>query len=105
MFSPDFDPVAFSIGPLAVRWYGLMYLVGFAMFLILGRIRARQAWRGMSAAELEDLLFYGVVGVIAGGDWPSFTKHGVGFALGAKSVNPDVTVKSAVLRDTNTNGL
>ena len=67
MFAPDFDPVAFSIGPLAVRWYGLMYLVGFAMFLILGRIRARQAWRGMSAAELEDLLFYGVVGVIAGG--------------------------------------
>ena len=43
------------------------------------------------------------VGVIAGGDWPSFTKPGVGFALGAKSVNPDVTVKSAVLSATNTN--
>ena len=67
MYAPDFDPVAFSIGPLAVRWYGLMYLAGFAMFLVLGRIRARQTWRGMSAAELEDLLFYGVVGVIAGG--------------------------------------
>ena len=43
------------------------------------------------------------LGVIAGGDWPSFTKPGVGFALGAKSVNPDVTVKSAVLSATNTN--
>ena len=67
MYAPQFDPVAFSIGPLSVRWYGLMYLVGFAVFLILGRLRARQSWRGISPQQLEDLLFYGVVGVIVGG--------------------------------------
>ena len=39
---PNFDPVAFRIGPLAVRWYGLMYLVGFLIFSWLGRLRARQ---------------------------------------------------------------
>ena len=43
------------------------------------------------------------MGTIVSGDYPSFTKPGVGFALGAKSVNPDVTVKSAVLSATNTN--
>lgn len=64
---PNFDPVAFSIGPLAVRWYGLMYLVGFITFLVLGKIRARDEWRGMSKADVEELLFYGVIGVIVGG--------------------------------------
>jgi phosphatidylglycerol:prolipoprotein diacylglycerol transferase len=64
---PQFDPVAFSLGPLAVRWYGLMYLVGFALFWWLGRLRARDAWRGMSRQDVEDLLFFGVLGVIVGG--------------------------------------
>ena len=64
---PQFDPVAFSLGPLAVRWYGLMYLVGFALFWWLGRLRARDGWRGMSRQDLEDLLFFGVLGVIVGG--------------------------------------
>ncbi len=62
-----FDPVAFSIGPLSVRWYGLMYLLGFTLFLILGRLRAREAWRDMSARDVDDLLFYGMIGVIVGG--------------------------------------
>ncbi|HVJ59603.1 MAG TPA: prolipoprotein diacylglyceryl transferase, partial [Burkholderiaceae bacterium] len=64
---PQFDPIAFSVGPLAVRWYGLMYLVGFVLFLVLGRLRARQAWRGMSLQDVDDLLFFGVLGVIVGG--------------------------------------
>lgn len=70
---PQFDPVAFKIGPIfgigpwPVRWYGLMYLLGFVMFIVLGRLRARQAWRGMSARDVEDLLFWGVFGVIIGG--------------------------------------
>jgi len=64
---PQFDPVAFSLGPLAVRWYGLMYLVGFVQFWWLGRLRARETWRGVSARDVEDLLFYGVLGVIVGG--------------------------------------
>ncbi len=64
---PQFDPVAFSIGPVAVRWYGLMYLVAFAQFWWLGRLRAGDAWRGMSRQDVEDLLFFGVLGVIIGG--------------------------------------
>jgi phosphatidylglycerol---prolipoprotein diacylglyceryl transferase len=64
---PQFDPIAFHIGPLAVRWYGLMYLVGFILFLVLGRRRAREEWRGFSRNDVEDLLFWGVFGVIVGG--------------------------------------
>ena len=64
---PQFDPVAFKIGPLSVRWYGLMYLAGFLIFSWLGRLRARQAWRGISVQDVEDLLFWGVFGVIVGG--------------------------------------
>ena len=67
LIHPQFDPIAFSVGPLAVRWYGLMYLVGFVLFLLLGRVRAKDAWRGMCRQELDDLLFYGVIGVILGG--------------------------------------
>ncbi|MDR2450304.1 MAG: prolipoprotein diacylglyceryl transferase [Candidatus Accumulibacter sp.] len=67
---PKIDPVALSIGPLAVRWYGLMYLVAFLQFWWLGRRRVRtQPWlagAGWKVAEVEDLLFYGVIGVIAG---------------------------------------
>jgi phosphatidylglycerol---prolipoprotein diacylglyceryl transferase len=62
-----FDPVALQIGPLAIRWYGLMYLIGFALFLVLGKLRSRDAWRGMSSTDVDDLLFYGMIGVIVGG--------------------------------------
>lgn len=67
MFAPEFNPIVFSIGPVAVHWYGLMYLFGFAAFWLLGRMRAKEVWRQMSAADMEDLLFYGVIGVILGG--------------------------------------
>jgi phosphatidylglycerol:prolipoprotein diacylglycerol transferase len=64
------DPVAFSLGPLHVRWYGLMYLVAFIQFIVLGRIRARQphmAAAGWKNQDLDDMLFYGVLGVVIGG--------------------------------------
>ncbi len=63
----NLSPVAFEIGPLTIRWYGLMYLLGFALFLVLGKLRAREPWRGMSAQDVDDLLFYGMIGVIVGG--------------------------------------
>ncbi len=65
---PQFDPIAFSIGPLAVRWYGLMYLVAFVLFVVLGRHRARQnLLTGWHPRDIDDMLFYGVFGVILGG--------------------------------------
>ena len=68
LIHPQFDPVAIQIGPLAVRWYGLMYLAGFVAFLWLGKRRAAaQPWHGMSALDIDDLLFYGVLGVVLGG--------------------------------------
>jgi len=65
---PNFDPVAFSLGPLAVRWYGLMYLVGFAAAYFLGRYRIKRGLSGrITLPILEDLLFFVVLGVILGG--------------------------------------
>jgi len=65
---PQFDPVAFHVGPLAVRWYGLMYLVGFILFVVLGKIRARQnLLTGWHPRDVDDMLFFGVFGVILGG--------------------------------------
>jgi phosphatidylglycerol:prolipoprotein diacylglycerol transferase len=65
---PEFDPIAIHLGPLAVRWYGLMYLLGFALFILLGRYRIKQNPNGaFSSNMLDDMLFYGVLGVILGG--------------------------------------
>ena len=65
---PQFDPVAISLGPIAIRWYGLMYLAAFALFFFLGRYRARHdPWRGASDTLIDDLLFFGVLGVVLGG--------------------------------------
>ena len=65
---PQFDPVAIHLGPLAVRWYGLMYLVGFLLIWAAGRYRIRtrpgSVW---SMKHLDDVLFYGLLGVILGG--------------------------------------
>jgi len=68
LLHPQFDPVAIQIGPLAVRWYGLMYLVGFALIWAVGRYaiknRPHAVW---TAHDLDDALFYGILGTIIGG--------------------------------------
>jgi phosphatidylglycerol:prolipoprotein diacylglycerol transferase len=65
---PQFDPIAISLGPLAVRWYGLMYFVAFMLFITLGKWRARHGpIAGWKDKDLDDLLFYGVLGVVLGG--------------------------------------
>ena len=65
---PQFDPIAFSVGPVSVHWYGLMYLVGFALFWWLGTYRAKKdSWRQIHAEKVEYLLFFGVLGVMVGG--------------------------------------
>ncbi|HLO63229.1 MAG TPA: prolipoprotein diacylglyceryl transferase [Azonexus sp.] len=67
LLHPQFDPVAFSVGPLSVRWYGLMYLVAFVQFILLGRYRIKQRPGFLTVEQLDDLLFYGMLGVILGG--------------------------------------
>lgn len=70
LIHPMPNPIAFSIGPLPVHWYGLMYLAAFAQFIALGRIRIRQphiAAAGWKKEDLDDMLFYGVLGVVLGG--------------------------------------
>lgn len=68
LIHPQFDPIAFSLGPLSVRWYGLMYLVAFLLFVLLGRRHAaRRPELGWDAQQIDDMLFYGVLGVVIGG--------------------------------------
>ena len=67
---PQFDPVALSLGPVQIHWYGLTYLVAFGLFLFLTARRVRQpqfADAGWTQRDVEDLLFYGVLGVVIGG--------------------------------------
>ncbi len=65
MHYPAIDPIALQLGPFALRWYGLMYLLAFGAFFLLGKARARD--RGFTSADVSDLVFYGVAGVVLGG--------------------------------------
>ena len=83
LIHPQFDPVAVSIGPLAVRWYGLMYLLAFVQFWWLGKHRIQTqpqlAKAGWTVQQLDDLLFYGVLGVVLGGRFGQVLFYEPGF--------------------------
>jgi phosphatidylglycerol---prolipoprotein diacylglyceryl transferase len=64
---PEINPVALALGPLKIRWYGLMYVVGFLGAWWLGRWRARQPGSSWTPELVDDLVFYTVFGVILGG--------------------------------------
>ncbi len=64
---PNIDPVAFSLGPLHVHWYGLMYVVGIGGAWWMARKRAERGQVDLTAAQVEDLIFYCALGVILGG--------------------------------------
>jgi phosphatidylglycerol---prolipoprotein diacylglyceryl transferase len=71
---PQFDPVAVSLGPIAIHWYGLTYLLAFGLFMLCAHLRLKHepfrsiqgpgAW---SRKDIEDMLFAGVLGVVLGG--------------------------------------
>lgn len=83
LIHPQFDPVALHLGPLQIRWYGLMYLIGFAGFLLLGRLRIKRvAMPVLTLRELDDMLFYGVLGVILGGRLGYVLFYKFGYYLG-----------------------
>jgi len=64
---PAIDPVAITIGPLQIHWYGVMYLIGFAAAWWLGRRRSRRPDIPLQAVHVDDLLFYCALGVVLGG--------------------------------------
>jgi len=78
---PNFDPVAISIGPLSVHWYGLMYLAGFAVGLLLGQYRASRPGSGWKREEIMDLVFYVAMGTIIGGRLGYVLFYNAGFYL------------------------
>ncbi len=64
---PQIDPIALTLGPVKVHWYGLMYLIGFAAVYFLGQKRAQASWSVIKPEAIEDLVTYGAMGVILGG--------------------------------------
>jgi len=78
---PDIDPVALSVGPLKVHWYGLMYLLAFAGVWILGRYRAARPESHWNPQMVDDVVFYGVIGTILGGRLGYMLFYGFGQML------------------------
>lgn len=64
---PNIDPVAVSIGPLSIHWYGLMYLVGFTLAYLMMMHRAKQPGSNWNKEQVSDLIFYSAMGVVIGG--------------------------------------
>ena len=79
---PAFNPVMLQLGPLAIRWYAVSYLVGFALFMWLGRRRIRQGNSVFTTQTLDDFLTWGIIGVIVGGrlGYVLFYQHAYYFA-------------------------
>lgn len=67
MLAPNIDPVAISLGPIKIHWYGLMYVIGFLALWFFASRRAKQPDSGWTAEQVSDFVFYGALGVILGG--------------------------------------
>lgn len=64
-YPSNINPIAFSLGPVQVHWYGLMYLAGFASAWLLALARAKNI--GLTKEQVNDLIFYAALGVVLGG--------------------------------------
>ena len=64
---PSIDPVALSIGPLQIHWYGVMYLLAFLVAWRLALRNSQRPWSPIKKNQVEDLIVYGAWGVILGG--------------------------------------
>jgi len=95
---PQFNPVALALGPVQIHWYGLTYLVAFALFMVLANARARQtqfAHAGWARRDVEDLLFWGVLGVVLGATFRGL-ENDVFFKVGLITII-GLSAKNAVL--------
>lgn len=64
---PNVDPVALSLGPLSVHWYGLMYLAAFVSAFFIAKQQVSKPWSLIKAEHLDDMIFYAALGVVLGG--------------------------------------
>ncbi|HSV82500.1 MAG TPA: prolipoprotein diacylglyceryl transferase [Ramlibacter sp.] len=74
LIHPQFDPIAIQLGPLAIHWYGLTYLVAFGLFMLCAHLRLNhEPYRSLQVAgvwsrkDIEDMMFLGVLGTVLGG--------------------------------------
>jgi phosphatidylglycerol:prolipoprotein diacylglycerol transferase len=76
---PDINPIALRLGPIKVHWYGIMYLLGFATAWLLGRRRAARPGSTWKPVDVDDLVFFGMVGGILGGRLGYVLIYGLSF--------------------------
>ncbi len=76
---PGFDPIAVSLGPVQVHWYGIMYLIGFAGAWWLARVRAGRPGSTWTAVDVDDFIFFAMLGVILGGRIGYVLFYGLGY--------------------------
>ncbi|MDF7676404.1 prolipoprotein diacylglyceryl transferase [Neisseriaceae bacterium ESL0693] len=67
LIHPDFDPVFIHLGPLAIHWYAISYIVGFVLFIWLGKRRIKNGHTVFTPQMLDDFITWGILGVIVGG--------------------------------------
>ena len=64
---PQFDPVAISVGPISIHWYGVMYIIAFGGAWVLANYRRNKIGNHWSSEQISDLVFYGAMGAVLGG--------------------------------------
>src|SRR6266542_4519851 len=80
---PKISPELFHIGPLAVRWYGLMYLLGYIVGGLLAKLRSKRGLWTLTSADVDSLITYLLIGMVIGArlvyvfvyDWPAYRAH------------------------------
>src|SRR5664280_1370406 len=78
---PHIDPVILRIGPLALRWYGLMYVIGFVSSYLLVVYQLRKKKTKVNKAEIDDLFFYLILGLMVGARLGYVLFYNLGFYL------------------------
>ena len=66
LYYPQINPIAFQLGPFKVYWYGIMYVIGFAMAWVLALFRARKPNVNWNKTQVGDLIFYAAIGLVVG---------------------------------------